>query len=64
VLPNRIFPFVVTEPGSHWLERCDFYTLQDVLAHIEALRDANTMIAVFRLAHVLNQWPYPRPSSV
>jgi len=30
-----------------------------VLENVEALRDANTMIAVFRLAHVLNQWPYP-----
>ncbi|HEX6395908.1 MAG TPA: hypothetical protein VFZ95_00660, partial [Steroidobacteraceae bacterium] len=63
VLPNRIFPFVITEPGDYWQERCDFYSLQDVLAHIEALRDANTMIAVFRLAHVLGQWPYPRLSS-
>jgi hypothetical protein len=60
VLPNRVFPCVVTEPGPYWLERCDFYCLQDVLAHIEALRDANTMIAVFRLAHVLNQWPAAR----
>ena len=53
VLPNRIFPFVITEPGRYWQERCDFYCLQDVLAHIEALRDANTMVAVFRLAHCL-----------
>ena len=59
VLPNRIFPFVITEPSRYWQERCGFYCLQDVFAHIEALRDANTMIAVFRLAHVLNQWPYP-----
>ena len=62
VLPNRVFPFVITEPGPYWHERCDFYSLQDVLTHIEALRDANTMIAVFRLAHVLNQWPYAQTS--
>jgi hypothetical protein len=58
VLPNRIFPYVITEPGDYWRERCDFYGLHEVLAHIESLRDANTMIAVFRLTHVLNQWPY------
>jgi hypothetical protein len=58
VLPNRIFPFVITEPGRYWQERCDFYCLRDVFDHIEALRDANTMIALFRLCHVLNQWPY------
>jgi hypothetical protein len=57
VLPNRIFPFVITEPGRYWQERCDFYDLRDVFANIEGLRDANTMIAVFRLAHVLDQWP-------
>ena len=56
VLPNRIFPFVITEPSQYWQERCEFYALKDVLAHIDALRDANTMIAVFRLAHVLDQW--------
>ena len=56
VLPNRIFPFVITGLSRYWQERCEFYDLQDVLAHIETLRDANTMIAVFRLAHVLNQW--------
>ena len=62
VLPNRIFPFVITAPSRYWQERCDFYCLQDVLANVEALRDANTMIAAFRLAHVLDQWPYPRAS--
>jgi hypothetical protein len=62
VLPNRVFPFVITESSRYWDERCDFYELQDVFAHIEALRDANTMIAVFRLAHVLAQWPYSQPS--
>jgi hypothetical protein len=56
VLPNRVFPFVITEPGRYWQERCDFYRLADVLERVESLRDANTMIAVFRLAHVLNQW--------
>ena len=56
VLPNRIFPFVITEPGQYWQQRCDFYELHDVLDHIDSLRDANTMIAVFRLAHVLDQW--------
>jgi hypothetical protein len=56
VLPNRIFPFVITETNRYWQERCDFYCLNDVLAQIEALRDANTMIAVFRLTHVLNEW--------
>jgi SAM-dependent methyltransferase len=55
VLPNRVFPFVVTDLSDYWRERCDFYSLQDVLTHVEALRDANTMIAVFRLAHVLKQ---------
>ena len=57
VLPNRVFPFVVTEPSRSWRDRCDFYCLPDVLAQVEELRDANTMIAVFRLAHVLNLQP-------
>jgi SAM-dependent methyltransferase len=61
VLPNRVFPYVVTEPGRYWRERCDFHSLRDVLARIESLRDANTMIAIFRLAHALHRWPYPRP---
>jgi hypothetical protein len=59
VLPNRVFPFVITEPGQYWHERCDFYPLQEVFEHVESLRDANTMIAVFRLMHALGKWPYP-----
>jgi predicted O-methyltransferase YrrM len=58
VLPNRVFPFAVTEPNDYWRKRCDFYRLRDMLANVESLRDANTMIAVFRMAHVLNQWPH------
>jgi SAM-dependent methyltransferase len=57
VLPNRVFPYVVTEPSQYWQERCEFFALQDVFDHVEALRDANTMIAVFRLVHVLGEWP-------
>lgn len=59
VLPNRIFPYVITEPGPYWHQRCDFYDLQDVLAHIESLRDANTLIAVFRLAHAMKKGTDP-----
>ena len=62
VLPNRVFPFAITEPGEYWRERCDFYALRDVLTNIEALHDANTMIAVFRMVHVLKQWPWPLAS--
>lgn len=57
VLPNRVFPFVVTELGDYWHDRCDFYELDDVLAQVGELRDANTLISVFRVAHVLGHLP-------
>lgn len=45
------------ELSPYWQERCYFYELEDVLAHVGELRDANTLIAVFRVAHVLGQLP-------
>jgi len=49
-------------PRGLWLWSCvhSHGSVGPRLGGIEALRDANTMIAVFRLAHVLDQWPYPR----
>jgi hypothetical protein len=57
VLPDRMFPYVATQLSSYWQDQCDFYALDDVFAHVEELRDANTMIAVFRLTHALQEWP-------
>jgi hypothetical protein len=58
VLPDRVFPYVVTEQSSYLRDRCDFYPLEDVFARIRDLCDANAMITTFRLIHALQIWPH------
>jgi hypothetical protein len=58
VLPNRIFPFVITGQSDYLGGLCDYYWLEEVLGSIDKLHDAHTLIAIFRLAHALKQWPF------
>lgn len=56
VLPNRVFPFVITEPGETIRQRCDFVPLREVFATISTIKDLHTMVAVMRSVHALDLW--------
>ncbi|GEM_PF-541939 len=67
VMPHRIFPFVVTDPGKALVERCDFIPLREMYQNLHRIEDLSLLNAVFRVTHALNLWPQysktkpPRP---
>lgn len=57
VMPNRVFPFVVSEVSPFFHDKCDFIPLRDAFQNYTSLEDFNLLNAVFRATHALNLWP-------
>lgn len=56
VMPHRVFPFVVTDPGPGLVERCDFIPLREAFQNLNRIEDLALLNAVFRTTHALNLW--------
>lgn len=56
VMPHRVFPFVVTDPGPALVQRCDFIPLRTAFENLHKIEDLALLNAVFRATHALNLW--------
>lgn len=57
IMPDRVFPYVMTQASDQIRERCDFVPLRDLFNQIDDIKDLNLINAVFRSVHALNLWP-------
>ena len=57
IIPNRVFPYVVSEASDSLRQRCAFVRLSELFNNIEDLNDLNLMNTVFRAVHALDLWP-------
>ncbi len=71
ILPNRVFPCVVSDVSEAFLKKCCFVPLRDVFDRMHELEDASLMLAAFRATHALGVWsdyqnkkPAPGPQKI
>lgn len=56
VMPNRIYPYVITKPSETLLDQCDFIALRELYGRLENIQDLHLINAVFRSTHALDLW--------
>lgn len=56
ILPNRIFPYLVTNNTLDEFEGCKFVPLRDLFKNLDQLQDAHLILAVCRAVHALGLW--------
>ena len=56
VMPNRVFPFAITEISPHLRQLCRFVSLAEAFRNFERLQDLHTMVALARAVHALGLW--------
>ncbi len=56
VMPNRIFPYVITEMSDQMVVECNFVSLRQLFVELDQLRDLHLINAVFRATHAVGMW--------
>ena len=59
IMPDRAYPLLVTVRNFENFRDFHFVPVDKLLRKVDTLRDANLMLAVYRLTHAFGQWPQP-----
>ncbi|VUD41787.1 hypothetical protein TDB9533_00560 [Thalassocella blandensis] len=57
VMPNRVYPYVVTSMSEEISRYCEFVCLDEIFPELEKLQDMHLMLAICRVVHALDIWP-------
>ena len=54
VMPNRIYPFVVSQISNKLSELCEYIEFDDLVKNINKIQDLHLLIGYYRIKHALN----------